>query len=269
MSHIKKSIVSMFDALGFSSLILEEDLEKIYGYIIGAERLTETNSIGVKSKGDIFDCTGNKVGELIGSDKINRPIEYKFAFDTMIYYTLNDDESDFYHIIVSTAKLIAYMYFFIGLPIRGAISCGEIYFDEKNIFGKALIDAHKYEMKQEWCGGVLSPQLVNRFKNTNIFKQMCSDNLLLEYDVPIKVKNDNDVMKIGSENFYTINWMQYAGKNMAEENFKKQWSILRNDDKLNNEVINKLNNTIRYRKFSLKIAIKNFKSYNYGNTICI
>lgn len=269
MPIIKKSIVSMFDILGFSSLLCDEDLAKIQGFILGTERLTDTNSNGVKSIGDLSDLSGNKIGEFLDIDKENKPIEYKFAFDTMIYYTLNDDESDFYHIIVSSAKLLAYMYFFIGLPIRGAISYGEIYFDDKNIFGKALIDAHKYEMKQEWCGCVLSPELVSRFKNTKIFKYMCSDNVLLEYNVPIKVKGDNGIVKIENEKFYTINWMQYGGKSMPVENFQKQWSILRNKDKLNNEVINKLNNTVKYRQFSLETNIKNFRNYNYGTTICI
>lgn len=44
MKCIERFIVSMFDILGFSLLILEEDLRKIYDYIIDAERLTETNS---------------------------------------------------------------------------------------------------------------------------------------------------------------------------------------------------------------------------------
>lgn len=48
---------------------------------------------------DRSDFSENKIGELLDIDKENKPIEYKFAFDTMIYYTLNDDERDFYYII--------------------------------------------------------------------------------------------------------------------------------------------------------------------------
>lgn len=270
MAIIDNAIVSMFDILGFSSLLWEEDLEKIKDYMIGIEKLTDSNSDGVRSSGNVTDEFGNVLGKLIKGDSENKLVEYKFAFDTMIYYTVEDEEKDFYNIIVITAKLLAYSYFLIGLPIRGAISYGELYVDDKNIFGKSLIDAHKYEAKQEWSGCILSPELINRFKDTNVFSKMCMDNLLLEYEVPIKVRDKKGCMKIENEKFHTINWMQYAGKNILLEDFKKQWSALRKDGYIySEEVKRKLENTARFREYSLGIDINDFRNYQIGYTIMI
>lgn len=270
MPIIDRSIVSMFDILGFSSLLCEEDLGKIKDFMIGLEKLTDTNSDGVSSSGNVSDEFGNIVGKLLESDSKNKLVEYKFAFDTMIYYTVNDEERDFYNAIVVGAKLLAYTYFSIGFPIRGAISYGKLYVDDKNIFGKSLIDAHKYEAKQEWSGCILSRELVNRFKNTNIFAKMCIDNLLLEYEVPIKVKDKKGCIRIENEKFYTINWMQYAGKNISLEEFKKQWSSLRKNDYVySEEVKRKLENTVRFREYSLGIDINHIRNYQVGYTMMI
>ena len=81
---------------------------------------------------------------------------------------------------------------------------------------------------------------------------MCIDNLLLEYEVPIKVKDKKGCIRIENEKFYTINWMQYAGKNISLEEFKKQWSSLRKNDYVySEEVKRKLENTVRFREYSL------------------
>lgn len=270
MAIIDNAIVSMFDILGFSSLLCEEDLEKIKDYMIGIEKLTDSNSDGVRSSGNVTDELGNIMGKLLEPDNENKLVEYKFAFDTMIYYAKGDEERDFYNIIVITAKLLAYSYFLMGLPIRGAISYGELYVDDKNIFGKSLINAHNYEAKQEWSGCILSPELINRFESTDIFAKMCIDNLLLEYYVPIKVKDKKGCIRIENEKSYTINWMQYAGRNISLDGFKKQWFALRKDGyKCSEEVKRKLENTVKFREYSLGIDINDIRNYQIGYTIMI
>jgi len=46
-----------------------------------------------------------------------------------------------------------------SLPIRGAITHGEYNWDEHFTYGKAVIDAHKLEMAQNWVGVACSPAL--------------------------------------------------------------------------------------------------------------
>ena len=99
---------------------------------------------------------------------------------------------------------------------------------------------------------------------------MCIDNLLLEYYVPIKVKDRKGCIRIENEKFYTINWMQYAGRNISLEDFKKQWSALRKDGyKCSDEVKRKLENTIKFREYSLGIDINDIRNYQIGYTIMI
>jgi hypothetical protein len=110
---------------------------------------------------------------------------------------------------------------------------------------------------------------------------MCRDNVLLKYDVPVKVKYDEKMetkndknkvlsckIKIQNKEFYTINWMYYNGRSFDMEKFKNQWNFLRKYKEITQDSVKeKLNNTMEFRKFSLDRGIKNFNDYKYGNNI--
>ncbi len=84
---------------------------KTKDFMIGLEKLTDYNSDRVRSNENIFDGSGNIVGKRLESDSKNKLGEYKFAFDTMIYYAVNDGERNFYNAIIVAAKLLVYTYF--------------------------------------------------------------------------------------------------------------------------------------------------------------
>lgn len=261
--RIDNSIVAMFDILGFASLIKEENLDDILGYITnGFPMVSESNALGTKEVSKCYDETGNVIGNLIDQDRDNLVINYRYYFDTLIYFTEDTSEESFYKMMIISAKVLAQMYFFVGLPMRGGISCGELYVDDKNIFGKSLVDAHEYEKRQQWAGVMISDILIEKYKDSDIFQDMERDRLLLKYDIPLK----NNTIKSG----YTLNWMQYNGGKWDMKDFENQWQSLRKDKEIkSDDVKQKLENTIKFRKDTLDINIANFTKYNFGTNIGI
>jgi hypothetical protein len=67
----------------------------------------------------------------------------------------------------------------IFLPLRGAISHGEFYADSARdiYFGKAFLDAMRWEKEQNWIGAILTPDCVKFFK-----AQGYQNEFLVEYD---------------------------------------------------------------------------------------
>lgn len=263
MAIINNGFVAMFDILGFASLIKEENLDDILGYITnGFSYVVESNAWGSKQSGKCYNADGEVIGSLSEHDKDNLSVSYRYYFDTLIYFTEDTSEISFYKMMVISAKILAQMYFFVGLPIRGGISCGELYVDDKNIFGKSLIDAHECEGKQQWAGVMISDIFIEKYKGTEIFKDMERDGLLLRYDIPLK----NNTIKSG----YTLNWMQYNGGKWDMKKFENQWQSLRKDKEIkSDDVKEKLENTIKFRKDTLDINIANFRKYNFGTNIGI
>ena len=54
-----------------------------------------------------------------------------------------------------------------GIPLRGAISYGEYYIHDRAFLGKPIIEAHNFEMDQNWSGAVLCESAENEF-NTRL-----------------------------------------------------------------------------------------------------
>ncbi len=60
--HINNGIIAMFDILGFSSLIKEEKLDNILGYITnGFVTVSESNAWDVKEGGKVYNEKGNTI----------------------------------------------------------------------------------------------------------------------------------------------------------------------------------------------------------------
>jgi hypothetical protein len=56
------------------------------------------------------------------------------------------------------------------IPVKGAISCGDLYVDSENtlFFGEALIEAYEYGENHDWIGLLLCPSMEERFKGQKI-----------------------------------------------------------------------------------------------------
>lgn len=81
----------------------------------------------------------------------------RFSFsDSFILYTV-DHSAISYRAIDAFVRRFIVSLIRLGIPIRGAMSCGNFYADSENnlFFGQALLEAHRIGESQDWVGFVL------------------------------------------------------------------------------------------------------------------
>ncbi|MBF0457560.1 MAG: hypothetical protein HQK99_06660 [Nitrospirae bacterium] len=167
------AMVAVADILGFSSLIEQEPLSKIVDYYIENFHNHLYSSIP-----DYLNLPESPTHEQI---VLKGLVGHAHFSDTVILYSLEDTSWGHRAVILAALRILAQQLNDPALRFRIGISYGEFYCDpKKNIYvGKALIEAHKLEKKQNWCGAAL----------TEIADTKIIDNdrqLLVSYDVPIK-----------------------------------------------------------------------------------
>jgi hypothetical protein len=137
-SNQSRRWVSYLDLLGFTELINTKDWVYIFSYYTRA----------------IESCT---------AERGFGPVEKTWFSDTFLLYTPDDSGSSFGAIEATTRW---FMYFLItaGIPVRGAMSCADLYADKQNnvFFGKALVEAYRYGENQDWIGFILSPSCIQQ-----------------------------------------------------------------------------------------------------------
>ncbi|MBI4699211.1 MAG: hypothetical protein HY758_10005, partial [Nitrospirae bacterium] len=135
-------------------------------------------------------------------------VEY-FAFsDTIVIYSLIDSYDGYRNVIFAVSRLLAHKEW-PNLRFRIGIDYGEFYWDvEKNIYvGRALIEAHKLEKRQDWCGAA--------FTTAAALKVDCpelNENFLTRYDVPVKGSQ-----LCQTESLMVIDWTKFTHKRVDRE----------------------------------------------------
>jgi hypothetical protein len=131
--------VAYLDLLGFTELIRTKSWIYIFSYYTKA----------------IEYCTGEDTSE--------SSVQRTWFSDTFLLYSSNDTAISFAAIEART-RWFAYFLVSNGIPVRGAISCGDLYADRENnlFFGKALLEAYHYAENQNWIGFILTPSSVER-----------------------------------------------------------------------------------------------------------
>ncbi len=131
--------VSYLDLLGFTDLIRTKGWIYIFSYYTQA----------------IDDC--------IRVDGFKPRVEKTWFSDTFLLYS-PDDTAPSFGAIEATTRWFVYSLVSHGIPVRGAMSCGDLYADKQNnvFFGKALTEAYHYGENQDWIGFVLSPSCVEQ-----------------------------------------------------------------------------------------------------------
>jgi len=85
-------------------------------------------------------------------------IDYLFYADTFIFYSKSDQVKD-YPSMLSVAQRFIRKCISIKLPIRGAISFGELIFghEKRILMGEAFLESYEYTEDQNWLGLLLTP----------------------------------------------------------------------------------------------------------------
>lgn len=89
--------------------------------------------------------------------------------DTFIIYSVTDSGEAFAYVDM-VARWFTYKLIVARIPVRGALSCGEFYADDKHslFFGPALIEAYDYGEAQDWLGFMLTPSAVLQLDKLNL-----------------------------------------------------------------------------------------------------
>jgi hypothetical protein len=134
-----QSWIAYFDILGFKSMI-EYENESIALQVL-------------KSK---IDEVINKLEEDI--DSKDERVDFQFYADTFIIYSKSEKIND-YPLLVRVSKNFINNCIYEKLPVRGAISYGELIFGHRRkiILGKAFLESYVYGEDQNWIGLILTP----------------------------------------------------------------------------------------------------------------
>lgn len=121
--------------------------------------------------------------------------------DSIILVSTSDDE-------IGCAKLLVYSwrltqaFLAFGMPVRGAVTCGDIYENPLRnvVLGLPMTRAYELERDQQWIGVVIDPSVESAFPalfNSVSPAWQFLSNILLCYPVSLKS---------GQAEFWTLNW---------------------------------------------------------------
>jgi hypothetical protein len=170
-----KRAIAIFDILGFRELVNTAELSKL-PEIVKKTLILSRNPL----------ISRNLVGSIVFSDTI---VLYGLAGKN-IY-----DES---WIIVSSSNLL-HMSARFGIPIRGALTFGEIFINQKErtIIGPALVKGYDLEQNQNWMGAIIDPDCEDRFKLGLFNLPNKLHNNIIKYPAPLKSGLRKDYSCIG------------------------------------------------------------------------
>lgn len=136
----------------------ECQLECWLGYfdILGTKELINSKSIY-----QVFAIYSKAIEEVKKRSGFMINIQATWFSDTFIIYTRTGSAEDFRD-IDSVCRWFVYFLITSRIPVRGAISYGSFYADNKNnlFFGPSLVEAYEYGEAQEWIGFLLCPSSI-------------------------------------------------------------------------------------------------------------
>ncbi len=156
--------VAYFDIWGFKSFSENERIRKIDDAIKRLKELTK---------------------------EFEENLEYLFFADTLVIYSKSKKIND-YPALITISKRFYHDSIYSSLPMRGAISYGEIKVghDKRILMGKASFDSHEYCEGQKWLGMILTPSASLELKKHGLKPERHG---FKNYDVPMdKVKREFD-----------------------------------------------------------------------------
>lgn len=126
-------------------------------------------TVQTKSWTYVFSLYSDAINEFIGKDNNIQDIEKTWFSDTFLLYSVDNTASSFVGIETTTRCFLHYL-ISSGIPVRGAMSCGNFYADKINniFFGEALIESYQYGENQDWLGLVLSPSAVRQMEEIGL-----------------------------------------------------------------------------------------------------
>ncbi len=260
-------LFGMFDILGYRALIKNN-----IDYVIG---LYDRSLYGIHNLA--LALGNNHTTDLEPSVQV-KPLVFS---DTFIYFQefiFNETNFQKYQ---RTLAFIVYSCYLLrlafdqGIPLRGAISFGEYYVDEKNIclLGAPVVEAYDEGRNQQWSGAVLCDSafniinpLLNDKELKDLFLQIktndecknCNrpcifdhNDFLIEYYIPYK-ESPQKGMALRWDDFMARNLLGLGGNNVNKSNYLDIVQVVsnrfhaHNKDIDSSEVEKKIENTSKF-----------------------
>jgi len=230
----RKRYVAFLDILGFKSIL---------------KNVGSADSLGVQMsellQASILSALTGKTANVDINQNLDVRTDirvYQFS-DAIILYTEEDKDESLYKVIVVLNLLFAQS-ILRGLPLRGALTFGDLYVNGSIIVGEPMVKASELEGRQEWSGLIVDCKI-----NSSLLSKLKDERLVTNWDVALKKLDDKQ--KIELERRLVLNWPQYCGIRVSSlEEFEE--SMARFSGKSNKEEhLDKRNRTIDFFKKNL------------------
>jgi hypothetical protein len=175
--------VSFLDILGFADLVESTEVK------IVIEKLQSTLSMVPVAKAlGVFPNIPNKFGNFDPEKQLPALSVFSFS-DTFVISSSDDSAMNFFQIVIGTSLLSKYL-FAAGLPVRGAITCGEAEYipGTAHLVGRAVIRAARLEKAQDWFGIIIDPEILTPEREQVLALPLVSP-VVVSYHVPFKQMN--------------------------------------------------------------------------------
>ncbi len=241
----KKSLVAVCDILGFKNLIMNNNVEDVANHSIKFLKRSLQHSL---THEDYF-AEELSMPELKAQSKIG----FAIFSDTILLYTREDTDEDCRILLETCGWLLFENIFNISTRLRIGISYGETFIneDEDIYIGKAIVEAHELEKKQEWAGGALTEKAENRIPDFVKTEFLYRDNIingriwnwwLIYYNVPLKNNRTTKLLSIdwtrGIHSYNKFEWSKNHPEPSEEEELQKRDIVIkwRNTKKYHEDV---------------------------------
>jgi hypothetical protein len=190
----RQCFVGLFDILGFSNMVKNDQLKYVW-----------------KSYKDIKSST-TFIKENLESLLDRKIVNIDTFSDTFLIYTADhrdkgqEDIDEYFNAMLGVCDALFHSANSNRIPIRGAITVGELIVDEGVLLGKPIVEAYEMEQNQNWMGcwisdaafECVSKQLQDRHMNGN---------LILKYKIPLKKGDIKEYYAFNcADSFSENNW---------------------------------------------------------------
>lgn len=182
----RQCFVALFDILGFKDIVETGNLKDVW-----------------RTYSDLRSSP-RAVKENLQSWFKREVINIETFSDTFLIYTSdftnkqqNEIDEDF-DAVLTVCDVLFHSANNNAIPIRGAITAGELIVDKGIYIGEPIVEAYKMEKQQDWIGCWIDEKAIKRISKKRLDRQI-KGKLILSYNIPF---SNGDII-----NCYVYNWV--------------------------------------------------------------
>lgn len=143
----------------------------------------------------VFLAYQDALKELNRSKELQAEVNHAWFSDTFILFTEDASLASF-SAIERRCRWFVSSLLLREIPVRGSMSCGELYIDHSNSLyvGPALLEAYEWGENQDWIGYLLCPSSTTQLTNLSLSRVLH----YVQYEIPIKKETETSVSDISA-----------------------------------------------------------------------